>query len=450
MMFENIINFVKGVLGKMFKKSDIKKALGVSTAVSNTMLDKIDMWDKMLCGKADWVDNDSIFSLRLEQSIVREFANIALNEMTVNITNDKLKVIFDDTLQDLTEHLQKGLALGAFIIKPISDNKVQYVAQNAFIPVEYDSRGRLIKVIFPEIKKISDNNYYTRLEYHSLDNNGLTITNRAFHSSTKNQLGQEVSIETVPEWANLEESITYPLMKRPAFGYYRNPIANTIDNSFCGVSIFDCAINLIKKTDIQFGRLDWEFESGERAIHVDDITLQLDKSKPTLNKLNKRLYRGLNTQVKQGEELFKEFSPILREQSLINGLEEYKRNIEFAVGLSYGDISNPQLVEKTATEIKSAKKRKYNTVSAIQKNLRDCLDDLTYSIAFYNGLATSNYEFICDFKDSILTDEETERKQDLQDLAVGILRPEEYRAKWYSEPIEQAVKNLPQQAEVMG
>ena len=117
--------------------------------------------------------------------------------------------------------------------------------------------------------------------------------------------------------------------------------------------------------------------------------------------------------------------------------------------MSYGDLSNPQSVAKTATEIKSSKERKYNTVSAIQENLRDCLDDLVYALAFYNSMATSNYKFICDFKDSILTDEETERAQDRQDLANGTLRPEEYRAKWRGEDIDTALENLPKSAEVI-
>lgn len=445
----NIIKAVKGVLKRMLKKDDIKKMLDVDIAVSEQVLNKIEQWDRMFRGNADWVDNDSVFSLRLEQAIARELANISLNEMTINITNERLKAIFDESIKNLNENLQKGLALGAMIIKPLGENRVQYVPQNAFIPVEYDVRGRLTKVIFPEIKRTGESSFYTRLEYHSLDENGLTIINRAFKSSSKITLGYPVPLASVEEWADLEERITYPLMLRPAFGYYRNPIANTIDGSFCGVSMFDCAAKLIKQTDIQFGRLNWEFESGERAIHVDDIALQLDNDKPTINKLNKRLYRGLNAQVKQGEDLFKEFSPALREQSIINGLEEYKRNIEFSVGLSYGDISNPQAVEKTATEIKSAKKRKYNTVTAIQNNLRECLNDLTYALAFYNELATSGYEFNCDFKDSILTDEETERRQDKEDLAMGIMRPEEYRAKWYNESIEEAVKKLPHSAEVL-
>ena len=42
-----------------------------------------------------------------------------------------------------------------------------------------------------------------------------------------------------------------------------------------------------------------------------------------------------------------------------------------------------------------------------------------------------------------------QNSQDIQDLRLGIMRPEEYRAKWYGETTEQALKNLPQSAEVL-
>lgn len=438
------INYMKGLIRSLFPVKDIKSAFNIELALSDKMLDKIEIWQKCYCGNASWIDEErGVSSLRLEQSIVREFSNIALNEMTVSVTHNVLDNVFQTATRDLNMHLQEGLATGAMVIKPLGGDKVQYVSASAFLPVEYDVRGRLIKVIFPEIKKLGDK-YFTRLEYHNLDyENGLTIINKAYVSSTPTVLGREIPLERVDEWKNLESFICYPLMNRPAFGYYRNPIKNNIDGSHCGVSIFDSALEMIKKTDRQFGRLDWEFESGERAIHVDEAAL---KEANELPKLNERLYRGLDL---GADELYKEFSPQLRQSDFIAGLEEYKRNIEFEVGLSYGDISNPQTVDKTATEIKSAKKRKYNTVSAIQNNLRDCLDDLVYALAFYNGMATQNYGFICDFKDSILVDDETERQQDRSDVNMGVMRLEEYRAKWYGEPVEEALKNLPQSAEVI-
>lgn len=285
----------------------------------------------------------------------------------------------------------------------------------------------------------------SRLEYHDLDpNNGLTITNTAYVSDTQSLLGVQIPLSSVEEWESLEANISFPLMKKPAFGYYRNPFDNDIDCSMTPISIFDSALPIVQKADIQFGRLDWEFESGERAIHVDEAALKGDR----LARLNKRLYRGVDIDDSNGE-LFKEYSPTIRQDDIKAGLEAYKREIEFSVGLAYGDLSDPATVAKTATEIKSAKDRKYNTVNAIQENLKDCMEDLVFALAFYNSMTTSGYKFVCEFKDSIKTDEETERKQDVQDLNLGILRPEEYRAKWMGEDIDTALQNLPKKAEVI-
>lgn len=434
----------------MFPIKNIKQALNVDAAISDAMVSKIELWSKMYKGEADWVDNDAVHSLRLEQGIVREFANVTLNEMTSKVTVEKLDKIYQKAIQDLNENLQSGLALGAFVIKPLGEDKVEYVTQDNFIPIEFDSRGRLMKVVFVEVKQVKADDIYRRFEYHAVDKQKLTITNKAFHARNANDLGIEIPLTDIEEWASLPEEISYPFPK-PDFGYYRNPIKNTIDGSFNGVSIYDPAVAMVKKADIQFGRLDWEFESGERAVHVDPAALKTDKvtGEKKLPKLNKRLYRAVDITLENGKELFDTFSPDLRDQSLLNGLEEYKRNIEFAVGLSYGDISNPAMIEKTATEIRSAKKRKYNMVTAIQSNLKDCLSDLVDALAFYNSMTTTGYEFICDFKDSILVDEETERAQDKADIAIGAMTLLEYRMKWYGETAEEAAKMINEPADTI-
>lgn len=432
----NIINYLKGLIYRLFPARNIKDALNIDIAISQEMINAIDNWCRMYSGNAYWVKKD-VKSLHLEQSITREFADIVFNEMIVNVTNDKLNNIFNSAIRDINMNFRKGLATGAMVIKPLGADKVQYVTQDGFIPIEYDTNGRLIKVIFPDIKQVAENSFYTRLEFHSLDyENGLTIENKAFHSNSKSELGREVPLSSVDEWANLEPKVTYPKMLRPAFGYYRNPINNEIDGSKAGVSIFESAVEMIKKADTQFGRLDWEFESGERKLFLSEMALKKDDN-DNLAASNDRLFAKLAS---EDDDFYKEFSPQLRQNDFISGLDEYKREIEFQVGLAYGDISNPQAVDKTATEVKSAKARKYNTVTAIQKNLKDCLNDLVYALAFFNSMATTNYEFVCDFKDSILTDEETERKQDKEDVAMGVMQLWEYRMKWYGETEEQAKK----------
>ena len=302
------------------------------------------------------------------------------------------------------------------------------------------------------MKKVGDVDYFTRFERHYFLNGNLTIENKCFHSQTENDIGLPCNLEAVEEWAGIAPGpVTYPGMNRMDFGYYRNPIKNKVDGSACGVSAYDSAKDLIRKADIQGARLDWEYESGERAIHVDNKALKQDKSTGRFGmaKLNKRLYRGLNLEAGKDQELLKEYSPEMRDEAFRRGLEEYKREIEFSVGLAYGDLSDVQEVAKTATEIKASKNRKYNRVTAIQSNLQECLEDFAAGLAFYNSMLNSGYEFSCKFNDSILTDEETERQQDRQDVSMGVMSHLEYRMKWYNEDEATAEKMLPEQNQVM-
>lgn len=451
-MFNFIIDLIKRVRA-IFKKSDIKQVTGAEPIISETMIQKINQWLKMYRGQAEWID-DYVKSLGLEQGICREFADIALSELELSISNEKLEnIVKKFVLSSLNENLQSGLAAGSFIIKPLGEDKAEFVTADKFIPLGFSADGRLTDVVFIGTKKISDNSYYRRFERHELTSEGLHISNTAYHSTNENTIGTPCMLAEVDEWAQLPESVLYPT-DRVDFGYYRNPIKNEIDGTFCGVSIYDNAIEHIKKADVQYGRLDWEFESGERAVHVDITALQpvLDasehgKKKYKMPKLNKRLYRGLNLQGDSGD-LYKEYSPQFRDENIINGLEQIKRNIEFAVGLAYGDLSDVQAVEKTATEIKHSKVRKYNRVNAIETNLKKCLEDFCYGIAFYNGLTKSGYEFNCSFSDSVLTDEESERKQDLQDISIGAMQLWEYRMKWYGEDEQTAKANVSNDAEV--
>ena len=449
------MNAIRGVIKKMFPAKTLKQVIGHEVAISQQMIERIELWGAMYRGQAPWVD-DQVDSLQIEQGICREFANVCLNEMESSISNERLDKIYQTAIRELNENLQAGIGLGSFCIKPLGGSSVEYVTADRFVPIAFDARDRLTSVVFIQVKRISEDSFYLRFEFHEWNQDQtLRIQNKAYHTSNVSSIGSPVELSVVDEWAALPEDIMYQGVERPDFGYYRNPIKNEIDGSSCGISIYDSAISVIRKTDTQFSRLDWEFESGERAVHVDVTALQpaptLDgkgKTRYVMPKLNKRLYRGLNLSKSNGEELYQEYSPEFRDGSIINGLNAFLRRIEFAVSLSYGDLSDVNDVDKTATEAKIAKKRKYNMVKAIQSNLKDCLEDLAYALAFYNGMTRSGYEFLCTFKDSILVDEETEREQDRQDVAMGVMRLEEYRAKWYGETLEEAVKNLPEPAMV--
>lgn len=449
-MFDGLKRIWKGIM-RMFGYTTLKNIVGKDITLSDRMIDSINEWKRMLNGEADWI-TDYVESLKIEEGICREFADATLIEMETRISIDSLDKKYQKAIADLNENMQEGLGLGSFVIKPIGDSGSEFVSADKFIPITFGDDGKPLDIGFLTVKRVGETDYFTRFERHYFTNGNLTIENKCFHSQDPSDIGQTCSLEEVPEWASINPGpVIYPGMQQMDFGYYRNPIKNRIDGSSCGVSIFEAAKGRIRKADIQGARLDWEYDSGERAIHVDDRALKKDRNTGRFGmaKLNKRLYRGLDLDDGKDKELYKEYSPTMRDDAYKRGLEEYKREIEFIVGLAYGDLSDVQEVEKTATEIKISKARKYNRVTAIQSNLEECLEDFAAGLAFYNGLYTSGYEFMCKFNDSILTDEESERQQDRQDVSMGVMSHLEYRMKWYNEDEETAAENLPEQNSVM-
>lgn len=181
----------------------------------------------------------------------------------------------------------------------------------------------------------------------------------------------------------------------------------------------------------------------------DGSTIKNKGGKTYLPRLKKRLYKGMNLEDGKDKELYKEYSPAMRDEAFRRGLEEYKREIEFNVGLAYGDLSDAQEVDKTATEVLASKTRKYNRVTAIQEKLEECLNGFVNALAFYNGSYMSGVEFTCEFNDSILADEESERQQDRQDVSMGVMSLVEYRMKWYNEDEATAKSKIPEQNQVM-
>ena len=136
----------------------------------------------------------------------------------------------------------------------------------------------------------------------------------------------------------------------------------------------------------------------------------------------------------------------IRDSAYFNGLNNILKRIEFNCGLSYGTISDPQEVDKTATEIVSSKQRMYSTVNDIQGALESALDDLIYAMSVWAKLARlsmDKYEVSYNWDDSIVVDKDTELASMQADVAAGIIRPELYIMKKYGVTEEEAIKMMP-------
>ena len=461
-MFEKFLNWIKGVI-KMFGKDTIKNALGVNVAISSDMANAITLWEKIYENEADWLKKDEVESLELGSAIANEFTRLTTLEMKTEITGstraDFLNEQYKKMLENLNDNLEIGNAVGGLIFKPyVKDNKlfVDLVRGSCFYPTEFNSSGEIIAGIFTS-QTPKGNDIYTRIEYHKFYENPLEndinyiIKNVVYKSNDKSTLGTRVKISNIQEWKNIQEQTAIKYVKKPLFSYYKPPIANNIDpESPLGVSVYARAVNLIKKADKQFGRIDWEYEASEKAVYVDELATKpaqgKDKKKTfTVNKLKGRLYKTLNTGTDKTD-FFKDYSPEIRDEALWRGLNKTLQRIEFNVGLAYGTLSEPNTVDKTAPEIKSSKQRSYATVSKMQENLQKALENLIYAMdaltTLYNLAPQGNYEVSFNWDDSLIVDTEREQTLQMQEVNAGLRSKIKYIMFRYGLTEEQAKQEL--------
>ena len=264
---------------------------------------------------------------------------------------------------------------------------------------------------------VRGNRIYTRLEDHEFSGSTYSITVKAFRSMTSADLGIEVPLTDVPEWAAISPHTEFSGVDRPLWGYFRVSGGNSSDrHSPLGVSVYAAAVETIRDVDEQYGRLLWEYDGGQLALDVDQTALRPDiNGESVMPQREQRLYRNwLNgSSGANSRNLYEVFAPSLRDESYRRGMDTMLKRVEFQCGLAYGTLSDPQNVDKTAEEIRSSKQRSYTTVKDLQRALGNALTDLVYSISklldaqWNSGAAVSppgdcNVTF--DFDDSIISD----------------------------------------------
>ena len=271
-MFEKLKDWVKGAWRKLFPINSIEKALGIEIDQDTLMTRAIELWSNLYENKPPWL-SETVSSINLPASISNEIARLVTLELKSEVTGDSQRAKYLDeqyqkVIKSIRQYTEYACAKGGLVFKPYLDGmnvNVEYVQADYFYPVKYGSDGTITAAAFVEQKQVGDTTY-TRLEYHDFDGTKERVTNKAFKSSMKDSLGNEIPLTQVDEWKDLQPEATVDNIEKPMFAYFKVPIANNVDTySPLGQSVFGRAIDLIKEADKQYSRGIWEFESAERA-----------------------------------------------------------------------------------------------------------------------------------------------------------------------------------------
>lgn len=417
---------------------DLKKYL-ISQGIqpSDSMTAAIAEWDGLYKNKS---------KLSLPAAISSETARLVTMEMKSEITGgmraDFLNSQYKNVFRDIRKAVEFACAKGGIVFKPyVSGKKIKVgiIQAENFIPIEFSDSGEIFGAAFLD-RITEESRVYTRIERHSFQDGIYKICNSAFVSQNGADLGKNISLGEIDAWKNIEPCVAMRNIEKPLFSYFKMPMANSIDSaSPLGVSVFSNGISLIQDAEEQYSRLLWEFESGERALYVDEAAIRRDRNGNHILP-DKRLYRLLNS---GDDTLFQDWTPEIREQPLLNGMNEILRRLEFNVGLAYGTLSDVQDTDKTAEEIRASKQRSYSQVCDIQNSLKDALTNLAAAMDelcdLYALCPCGDYGISFEFDDSIAADRKTEFEEKLRLLEKGIMQPWEMRM-WYFGEDENAAK----------
>lgn len=413
-------------------------AFRAADRTSEAMRRAIDDWFNLYY--VDTPSNDEDPCQQIAYTIVRKLAKTTFSEYGATSEDDYVLKVLESLDEKKHEAVEQGLIGGECLLKPIPVGKKGWrwmvIPRTNVLVFARNAVGDMIDIGTTE-ETSDDRYYYTLLERRKVDDNGfLTITNKLYRSKTKGVLGTQVSLSSVDSYAQLPESYTF---QRPigSIGLVRikTPIANCVDGSQDGVSVYAAAVGLIHNINRNEAQLNTEFNNGKSKVFVSADLTKRDK------KTGKRTFEGDVFVGLDGdpEDIgVKTFSPALREASFLARKQEYLRNVESVIGLKRGLLSEVEAAERTAKEITSSEGEYNLTVidfqqmwaKAVYEAVRLCgVLGTLYKVEGAREVSAPKETVVFDWGNGVLFDEEKTWKDYLDMVAAGMLRPE-YALGW--------------------
>lgn len=276
---------------------------------------------------------------------------------------------------------------------------------------------------------ISGSAFYTLIEKRSLDDSGvLHIESKLFRSANKDALGIRVPLSSLPKYAMLQDEAVFPApIGSIGLIYIKTPMANAVDGSLDGVSVYDAAKTLIHDAYINERQFDQEFENGKSRLIASSDLIKEDENGN--RNIPDDMFVGIDDN--PGNVGFTVFNPTLRDASYEARRQTYLRACESLIGLKHGILSNVQETQRTATEITDSAGDYSLTIQdfqtmyydALQAALRLC-DTLGSLYRMCDGTKWDPDALSVTWGNGVLYDARQEWQDDMEMASSGLLRPE--------------------------
>ncbi len=381
--------------------------------------------------------------LNMAKTICEDWASLILNERVQIRTNNN----FDKTLQEILAknnfyrranqlvELAFAFGTGAFVEYLDADGEVviDYVRAGMIYPLSWEN-GYINECAFGSTRETA-NGKQIYLQIHRLGEGKTYVIENHMVDEDGNELPLPEDMAEEVETGSSE----------PLFQVFYPNIVNNIDiDSPMGISVFANAISQIKCCDVIYDSYINEYVTGRRRILVP---LNMAKILMGENGTTKPVFDAKETVFyaipddRNGNTKIESMDISIRAQEHDLGMEKALDMLSFKCGLGTGRYKFVAGGVKTATEVISEKSELYQQLKKHENVIGEALTGMVHAIAYLCNKKVKKVDI--DFDDSIIEDKKSERETDKADVAMGVMRLDEYRAKWYGETPEQAKANLP-------
>lgn len=460
---------------------DVFKELGYDIDWSKNFARYIELWRSWYEGNVRSFHNYKVYngvkrvnvkrrSLGMAKKICEDWADLLFNEkVSITTDNEATNKRLQDILDDndfwilCNQGVEKTFALGTgafvcgvenlttdenggYIQDGEARTKIQYLTADKIIPLSWDNL-HITECGFVDTQ-IEKGKTITQVSVHKIDDDGNYIIINKFFEGDKNNL------KSLPD----RDYTFKTLSDLPWFEINKPNICNNIDvESPYGISVFANSIDVLEGIDVAYDGLVNEFILGKKRIFIDKSLTKvssIDGTEQATFDFNDvtfyALPEGFNEENSIG---LKDDTQPLRVADFNGGIQ-MKLNLLSAkggFGQTYYKFENGAV--STATEVVSENSQMFRKIKKHEIILDACLTDLVKIISYIETTFVGNpmeyNDIIIDFDDSIIEDKDKERATDRADMADGIMRREEYRAKYYNETEEEALKKLPVSEELI-
>jgi len=335
--------------------------------------------------------------------------------------------------------------------------KINYVTGKNIFPVTWEN-GKVLEVVFTFPKTYCAKKYL-HLQHHRIGDDGnYVIENTVLQVTAGSSTGIEMSEEEwkrIPVFANIPANIQTG-SPEPQFVIDKLNIVNNADTEDdenpMGVSIFANSIDTLRKLDTEYDSYANEFSLGRKRIFVSPEMVLDEHGNKSFDE-NDTVFYSLPEDTLKGDKPIYEVNMDLRAEQHSKAINDDLNYLSFKCGFGTERYKFEKGTVTTATQVISENSDLYRSVCKHEIILDAVLKEMI-RIIIRLGITLGeplkeDTKITINFDDSIIEDKEAERQSDRQDVAMGAMGIDEYRAKYYGETLEKARANLPIQNTVM-